>query len=361
MKCSLCHKEGHRSNNRKFHPVMVLPVSASPVSASPVATIDIKENAPVDVGMDPSRIMNDSKMTMKDLTALCKKKGLKGYSNKTRAELVEMVSSTHAIAVSASHTESNTESATESTTESATESATESTTEADREKLSMDDLWSFLVSNEPARRTFNKRVEYILNQFGTALSCNRFAIGECIEYAATDLLNEIGIRAEAVSSEKRIDIRINNVAGLTAISSKYVSTGNHVILYNAQRTVATDMTLHPTLLFLANEWWLLIPSVIEKLGVSIKEYLKNTTDSVQLSFKMLASLRRLNYPYCLAHAIAYDKESCPKKATSEVLYRIVKDLLDPHLDPIIRQYLETQNKLLHCRKASLQAQAQSQA
>jgi hypothetical protein len=224
----------------------------------------------------------------------------------------------------------------------------------------MDDLWSFLVSNEPARRTFNKRVEYILNQFGTALSCNRFAIGECIEYAATDLLNEIGIRAEAVSSEKRIDIRINNVAGLTAISSKYVSTGNHVILYNAQRTVATDMTLHPTLLFLANEWWLLIPSVIEKLGVSIKEYLKNTTDSVQLSFKMLASLRRLNYPYCLAHAIAYDKESCPKKATSEVLYRIVKDLLDPHLDPIIRQYLETQNKLLHCRKASLQAQAQSQ-
>ena len=337
------------------------------VSASPVATIDIKENAPVDVGMDPSRIMNDSKMTMKDLTALCKKKGLKGYSNKTRAELVEMVSSTHAIAVSAPHTESATESKAESTTESnaesatesaaesnaesTTESATESATEADHEKLSIDDLWSFLVSNEPARRTFNKRVEYILNQFGTALSCNRFAIGECIEYAATDLLNEIGIRAEAVSSEKRIDIRINNVAGLTAISSKYVSTGNHVILYNAQRTVATDMTLHPTLLFLANEWWLLIPSVIEKLGVSIKEYLKNTTDSVQLSFKMLASLRRLNYPYCLAHAIAYDKESCPKKATSEVLYRIVKDLLDPHLDPIIRQYLETQNNLLHCRKA----------
>lgn len=370
---------------------MVSPISVSHVKAS----TDIKGNAPVAVRMEPC-IMGYSNMTMKDLTALCKEKGIKGYSNKTKAELVEKVSSNDVIAVSAPDTElstANTEAKTEAKTESKTEVKTEENTAkteestakteentektevkpevktevktevkpeentaktesstADSEKMSIDDLWASIVSNESARRTFNTRVEYILNQFGTALSCNRFAIGECIEYAATDLLHEIGVCAEAVSSEKRIDIRIRNVAGLTAISSKYVSTGSHVILYNAQRTVATDMTLHPTILFLANEWWLLVPSLIEKMGVSVKEYLKNTTDSVQLSFKILASLRQLNYPYYLTHAITYDKKSCPQKATSEVLYRTVKDLLDPHLDPIIRHYLETQIKLLHCRK-----------
>ncbi len=217
-------------------------------------------------------------------------------------------------------------------------------------QMSVYDLWAAITNGDAARSTFNTRVEYILSQFGSALHCNRFTIGECFEHAATDFMNEVGIHAHAVSSKKRIDILINNVSGLNALSSKFVSTGNHVILYNAQRTTATDMTLHPTILFRMNECWLLVPETIENMGISIKDFIKSTGDSVQLSFGLLKRLRESNYPYYLKHNIAYNKKMCANKSTSELLYRISKDLLDTDLDPIIRTYLETKMNSLQCRK-----------
>jgi hypothetical protein len=218
--------------------------------------------------------------------------------------------------------------------------------------MTIGEFWGRIVAGDAARRMFSRRVEYILNEFGTALSCNRFAIGECIEYAATDFFREIGVRADAVSSEKRVDILVRNVEGLTELSSKFVSTGKHVVIYNAQRTVATDMSLRPTLLFLMDEWWLLEPSKMDAMGVSAREFLKSTGDSVQLSFNLLSRLRLMNYPYCLPHTIRYDKQFCPRKATSEILYRLVNDLLDPQLDPVVREYIERRMRSLQCRNVN---------
>jgi hypothetical protein len=211
-----------------------------------------------------------------------------------------------------------------------------------QEKISVEKFWKQVV--EGNKTEWLHVVEYILNKFGTALSCNRFAVGEVIEFATKDYMINLGVDAKCVPSATRIDM-VCNIEGLDGISSKFVSsrgkdTKGHVVLHNAQRTTATDTTLHPTLLFLLDEWWFLEPKYIKQLGIEVSDHIKNTGDSVQLKFTLLPQLREKNYPYVLKQTISYDKESCPRKATSELTYKILKDLLSPKTDPIIKKYLE---------------------
>jgi hypothetical protein len=161
------------------------------------------------------------------------------------------------------------------------------------------------------------------------------------------------VDAVCLASEARIDVRVNNVTGVSGISSKLVTTGGHVVLSNSQRTTATDLTLHPTILFLEKEWWFLDPDTIASLGVDYKPYIKNTGDSVQLSFKLLAELRTKAYPYRLEHKLNYDRDACERKATSEVLFQMVKDLHHPDTDPVIKAYLRTKIDGLLCRRVKV--------
>ena len=201
-----------------------------------------------------------------------------------------------------------------------------------------------------SKTSWSEPVEFVLNTFGTALSCNRFAVGEVVEYATTEFLRSIGIDAVCLASEARIDVRINNVTGVSGISSKLVTTGSHVILSNSQRKIATDLTLHPTLLFLTNEWWFLDPATIASLGVDIRPHIKSTGDSVHLSFKLLDELKEKGYPYRLNHLLKYDREACERKATSEVLFQLVKDLHHPDTDPAVKAYIKTKLDSLLSRR-----------
>ena len=217
--------------------------------------------------------------------------------------------------------------------------------------LAVDQMWDAVVKGD--KTSWSEAVEFVLNTFGTALSCNRFAVGEVVEYATTEFLRSIGVDAVCLASEARIDVRVNNVAGVSGISSKLVTTGTHVVLSNSQRKTATDLTLHPTILFLEKEWWFLDPATIASHGVDYKPYIKNTGDSVQLSFKLLTELRTKGYPYRMDHKLNYDREACERKATSEVLFQMVKDLHHPDTDPVIKAYLRTKIDGLLCRRVKV--------
>jgi hypothetical protein len=205
-------------------------------------------------------------------------------------------------------------------------------------KLTVKQFWNEIVSG--SKTNWTQVTEFMLHQFGTALSCNRFAVGEVIENATGDFLRACGIKAECVPSAKRIDIDVKNVEGLCGLSSKFVSTGNHVILHNAQRTTNTDFTVSPTLLFLTNEWWFLYPPLIAELGIDIKTHFKDTGDSLQLKFTILEELRKKNYPYCMKFSINYNKSEALMKSVSDMTYAFVKDLHNPDTPPTIREYLQ---------------------
>lgn len=210
--------------------------------------------------------------------------------------------------------------------------------------ISVSDFWNSVMVAK--KDSWLQIVEFMLNQFGTALHCNRFAVGEVIEYASRDLLGGLGVDVKCIPSAARIDMEVCNIEGITGISSKFVSTKgsdskSHVVLHNSQRTAATDTTLHPTLLFLMDEWWFLDPKLIKSLGIDVNQYIKNTSDSVHLKFTILDELRKKNYPYCLKQSISYNKEKCPRKATSELTYLILKDYLNPDTDETIRTYLKS--------------------
>lgn len=217
--------------------------------------------------------------------------------------------------------------------------ADNSTSLSNAKHLSIEQFWKAIqVGSKDRWKQVN---EFMLHQFGTALSCNRFAVGEVIEDATNDFLKVCGIDALCVPSAKRIDIVIKNVKELEGLSSKYVSTGNHVILHNSQRKTNTDLEMSPTLLFLPTEWWFLHPKTITELGLNVADYMKNTGDSLQLSFKLLEALRLKEYPYTLKCELQYDKSKCLKKATSDLTYQIINDLLNPDTPEIIRNYLQT--------------------
>jgi len=204
--------------------------------------------------------------------------------------------------------------------------------------LSIEEFWKAIeIGSKDRWKQIN---EFMLHHFGTALSCNRFAVGEIIEDATSDFLKVCGIDALCVPSAKRIDIVIKNVKGLEGLSSKYVSTGNHVILHNSQRKTNTDLEMSSTLLFLPTEWWFLHPITIKELGLTITDYMKNTGDSLQLSFKLLDALRLKKYPYTMKVELLYDKSKCLKKATSDLTYHIINDVLNSETPEIIRQYLQ---------------------
>ena len=217
--------------------------------------------------------------------------------------------------------------------------------------LTVDQMWDAVVKG--CKGKWTTEVEFILGIFGTALSCNRFPIGESIEYGTTEYLRRIGVDARWLPSATRVDLCLHNVTGLSGISSKFCSTNKEVTLHNSQRTTATDKTLHPTFLFLVDEWWFLYPPTIKSLGINPDDYIKNTKDSIHLKLSILKKLKELKYPYYFVHKIKYDKGTCPQKATSELFYQLVKDYLDPETLPANKAYIQTKLDALITRRVTV--------
>jgi hypothetical protein len=161
-----------------------------------------------------------------------------------------------------------------------------------------------------------KLMKHLMTEFGTALHCNRFAIGNCNEYAIADLVRGTGLKVTEMQDASRID---QEIAGLGKYSIKYSGSGD-IKLHNSNNMANTDTTMHNTLLVTPDEWWYLTLEEMSLVGVDYKLYLKNTGDGLSLKRTILTALKHKGYRHFFHFDIAVDKKQCKNKETSKVFY-----------------------------------------
>ena len=89
------------------------------------------------------------------------------------------------------------------------------------EKIPASVVWQKIQDQN--KEEYDKLMKYLLAEYGTSLHCNRFAIGNCHEYAICDLVKGTGLEVCLYQDAKRIDIEILKFG---RISIKYSSGGN---------------------------------------------------------------------------------------------------------------------------------------
>lgn len=176
---------------------------------------------------------------------------------------------------------------------------------------------------------YKKLMLHLLEDYGTSLYCNRFAIGNCHEYAIEDLVRATGLTVENLQNSERVDLNIKEFGRL---SIKYSSTGD-IKLHNSNNVSNKDMSMVDTLLVTPTDWWILTTDEMEKVGVNVKDYLKNTGDGLQLKRTLLTELSRKKYPHFFAQSIEVDKKKCKHKETSRVFYEAIRAQLTTSPSP----------------------------
>lgn len=170
---------------------------------------------------------------------------------------------------------------------------------------------------------YKKLMLHILEDYGCALHCNRFAIGNCHEYAIEDIVRATGLTVQNLQDAVRVDL---NIKEFGRISIKYSSTGD-IKLHNSNNVANKDMSMVDTLLVTPTDWWILTTAEMAKVGLDVKEYLKNSGDGLQLKRTILTELTKKKYPHRFAHSIEIDKKKCKNKETSRVFYDFIKSQL----------------------------------
>ena len=168
---------------------------------------------------------------------------------------------------------------------------------------------------------FKRVYQNLMLEFGTSLHCNRFPIGNCIEYAIVDLTKEIGFPVIGHQNAKRIDIEIE---GFGQFSIKYSSGGN-IKLHNSNNQSNKDISMCDTLLVTPTTWWFLRPQEIENIGISLNDYLKNTGDGLELKSSILTALKKKKYPFMFEFDISVDKSECKNREISRLIYDAIKE------------------------------------
>ena len=187
--------------------------------------------------------------------------------------------------------------------------------------LSVSELTNKLKSQD--KTEYKKIMLHLLEEYGTSLYCNRFAIGNCHEYAIEDIVRATGLTVENLQNDERVDLNIKEFGRL---SIKYSSTGD-IKLHNSNNTANKDMTMVDTLLVTPTHWWILTSGEMEKVNVDVKGFLKNSGDGLQLKRTILTELSKQKYPHVFAHSIQIDKKKCRHKETSRVFYEAIKSQL----------------------------------
>ena len=173
------------------------------------------------------------------------------------------------------------------------------------------------------KSNYLKMMRHLMSVYGTALHCNRFAIGNCNEYAISDLVRSTGLEVTEMQNASRVD---QSVKGFGRYSIKYSSSGD-IKLHNSNNAANTDMVMHDTLLVTPGEWWFLRESEMLLCGVDAKAYLKNTGDGLSLNRSILTRLKAAKYPHFFAFDCSVDKKACENKETSRVFYDAIKGTL----------------------------------
>jgi hypothetical protein len=168
---------------------------------------------------------------------------------------------------------------------------------------------------------FEKKCKFLFEEFGTSLACNRFDVGNCVEYAFSDMLtaNEC-FQVENVPNAQRYDI---NIQMHGYISIKYSSSGN-IRLHNSLGD-NKDMHMKPTFVITPNCIYLITQELVEEYGINLESYLKNTGDALELKRSILKFLDKNKYPFKKDIDIQFDKSKCKHRQCSVIIYEYVKD------------------------------------
>lgn len=169
-------------------------------------------------------------------------------------------------------------------------------------------------------KEFEDTCKFVLEEYGTTKACNRFDVGNCIEFAFADLLeiNNTFI-VTRLPNAKRWDLGIE---GYGKYSIKYTSTGD-IKLHNSLGE-NKDMVMKDTFVITPSSIILLSTDALEQLNITLEHYLVNKGDGLTLKRKLLKDLKNLNYPYMHNIDIFYDKNKCKHKQCAEVVYQDAK-------------------------------------
>jgi len=179
----------------------------------------------------------------------------------------------------------------------------------------------FIKKLEQADKTkYSTIMKHLMAEYGTGLHCNRFAIGNCNEYAIADLVRETGLKVTEMQDASRVD---QEIEGLGKYSIKYSGSGD-IKLHNSNNKANTDTGMHNTLLVTPDEWWYLSPEEMTLVGINFKDYLNNTGDGLALRRTILTALKAKQYKHFFRFDIAVDKKQCKNKETSKVFYDAIK-------------------------------------
>jgi hypothetical protein len=184
--------------------------------------------------------------------------------------------------------------------------------------ITIKEFWSILEHQN--KDEFKKIMKFLLEEYGTALHCNRFAIGNCHEYAISDLIRATHLETEVLQNAKRIDIHIKS---FRKFSIKYSSGGN-IKLHNSNNIVNVDISMADTLLVTPTRWWFLEKGEIEKTGIILSNYLKNTGDGLELMSSIFKELKAKEYPFTFEFDIGADKKACKNKEINQIIYDFAK-------------------------------------
>jgi len=164
--------------------------------------------------------------------------------------------------------------------------------------------------------SLKKPIEYLLEEFGTKEPCNRFDVGNSIEFIICDHIKSCGFKVIELPNAKRFDIDIDNYKKL---SIKYSSTGD-ITLHNSNSSINTDIEMKDTILLTPDKLYLITNTELCKNNININDYIKNTGDSLKLKRKILKELEKKNYPYIYDINIKHNKKEGKNRLCSKIFY-----------------------------------------
>jgi hypothetical protein len=183
------------------------------------------------------------------------------------------------------------------------------------------DFWRLFTENSHNIKDMIKQIEYLLNEFGTKEPCNRFDVGNTIEFITGECILKVGLKCNELPNAKRFDIEIDNYKKL---SIKYSSVGD-ITLHNANSCVNKDMKMKDTILITLDKLILITNTELCKYNIKIEDYLDNKGDSLKLKRKILKELEKIHYPFILDINIKYNKSECKHRLCSKTFYKVFKD------------------------------------
>ena len=181
------------------------------------------------------------------------------------------------------------------------------------------DFWE-IFKNPHSLQEISQKVSYLLQEFGTILPCNRFDVGNCIEFIINDAMKGNGFEISELPNANRVDVDIQNYKQL---SIKFSSSGD-ITLHNSNSSINTDLTMKDTILLTKTKLYLITNEELKNRNIDIENFIKNSGDSLKLKRSILNELKKSKYPYVCDIDIIYDKKKCKNRLCSKVVYEQFK-------------------------------------